>query len=174
MLLRWSSKITLLVSLFGFSSLSASTDFTKDVHPLITYKCDTEKDILLVTNILLKDGKEKNFQYSDSDGTYSPWDMVEIKDNQIIDSRSIKKECQLGSAKYSIILEPQIFNNNLDGKCGATISTAITILSNNKELQERKAFEFYCTGNTKIITGVKVIGKTGEIKIREVPRYKYY
>ena len=48
------------------------------------------------------------------------------------------------------------------------------ILADNKEIQERKAFEFHCSGNTKVITGIKVIGKTGKIKIRAVPRYKYY
>jgi hypothetical protein len=156
------------------SSFYASNTFAKDSFPLITYECNTAKDFLLVTNTLLKDGKEKNFKYSDADGTYSPWNWVEIKDNKIVDSSSIKKECQLSSAKYTVVLEPQIFNHELDGMCGATISTAITIVSNNVEIMERKAFEFHCSGNTQIITGVKVVGKTGEIKTRTEPRYKYY
>ncbi len=174
MLAGITSKITLLTALFWVSSFCASNVFAKDSFPLITYKCDTAKDILLVTNTLLKDGKEKTFKFSDADGTYSPWNMVKIKNNKIIDSRSIRKDCKLSSANYSIILEPQIFNNNLDGFCGAVVSTAITILANDEVIKERKAFEFHCSGNTKIITGVKVIGKTGEIKIRAVPRHKYY
>lgn len=174
MLPRTTSKITLLTALFWGSSFYASNVFAKDSFPLITYKCDTAKDVLLVTNTLLKDGKEKGFKYSDADGTYSPWDMVKIKNNKIIDSRSIRKDCKLSAANYSIILEPQIFNNRLDGFCGAVVSTAITILANDEVIKERKAFEFHCSGNTKIITGVKVIGKTGEIKIRAVPRHKYY
>ena len=168
------SKLMLLIPLSLASSLWAPNTFAKDSFPLITSNCDTAKNIFLVTNTLFKDGKEKTFKYSDADGTYSPWDMVKIKDNKIIDSSSIKKDCKLSSAKYTAILEPQIFNHNLDGKCGAVISTAITILADGEELQERKSFEFHCTGNTKIITGVKVIGKTGEIKIRAVPRHKYY
>lgn len=179
MFYRWMSKIILLSTLFWTSAILATNAVNKDSYPLITYECDPAKDILLVTNVLLKDGKEKGFKYSDADGTYSPWDMVTIKNNNIVDSRSIKKECQLSSAKYTIILEPQVFNpklsnQKLDGFCGATISTAITILSNNAEIMERKPFEFYCSGNTKIITGIKIIGKTGEIKTRKVPRYKYY
>ena len=174
MLVRWMTKIMLLTTLFWVSGFYASNIFAKDSFPLITYKCDKAKDILLVTNTLLKDGKEKTFEYSDADGTYSPWNMVTIKDNKIVDNRSIKKDCKLSSANYTIILEPQIFNKNLAGKCGAFISAAITILADDAEIQERKPFEFYCTANIKIITGVKIIGKTGEIKTRAVSRHKYY
>ncbi len=179
MFLRITSRIILLTSLFWAPGILATNAVNKDSYPLITYECDTAKDIILVTNTLLKDGKEKGFKYSDADGTYSPWDMVIIKKNTIIDSKSIKKICKLSSAEFTIILEPQVFNpklanQKLDGFCGSTISAAITILSDNEEILERKAFEFHCSGNTKIITGIKVIGKTGEIKTKKVPRYKYY
>lgn len=174
MFFKRASKATLLTALLWVSGIYTSNLLAKDSFPLITYECDTAKDILLVTNTLLKDGKEKDFKYSDADGTYSPWDWVTIKDNKITDSSSIKKECKLSGAKYTIILEPQVFNSNLDGFCKNIISTAITILSNSEVIKERKAFEFHCVGNTKIITGIKVIGKTGQIKIREVPRHKYY
>ncbi|MDH3343331.1 MAG: hypothetical protein OEY06_03165 [Gammaproteobacteria bacterium] len=179
MFYKWISQLTFLTTLFWASATLATNAVNKDSYPLITYECDPDKDILLVTNVLLKDGKEKDFKYSDTDGTYSPWDMVTIENNIIVDSGSIKKECQLSSAKYTIVLEPQVFNpklsdQKLDGFCGATISAAITILSNNVAIMERKPFEFYCSGNTKIITGIKIIGKTGEVKTRVVPRYKYY
>lgn len=172
--IKMTSRLILAIPLLIACSLWNSNAFAKDHFPLITYQCDQAKDTILVTNKLLKDGEEKNFKYSDADGTYSPWDLVEIKNNVIVDSKSIRKECKLSSGEYSVILEPQIFNHDLGGFCGANISIAITILSKNMALLERKAFEFHCSGNTKIVTGVKVIGKTGEIKIREVPRHKYY
>ena len=174
MSLKTTSKIILLTALFWVSNFHVSNAFARDNYPLVTYKCDKAKDILLITNSLLKDGKGETFKFSDTDGTYTPWDMVTIKNNKIVDSSSITKECKLSSANYSVILEPQIFNSNLDGFCKNIISTAITILANDEVIKERKAFEFHCVGNTKIITGVKVIGKTGKIKIREVPRHKYY
>lgn len=174
MLIKMTSKLTLAITLTIASGLWSSTSFAKDYFPLITYQCDQAKDLILVTNKLLKDGEEKSFKYSDADGTYSPWDLVEIKNNVIVDSKAITKTCKLSSGEYTVVLEPQIFNHDLTGMCGANISTAITVLSKNVALLERKAFEFHCSGNTKIITGIKVIGKTGEIKTREVPRYKYY
>lgn len=174
MFLKTSSKTLFLTGLLLSSFLYAPTSFAKDYFPLITYECNPAKDFILVTHALLKDGKEKGFKYSKADGTYTPWDLVEIENNKIIDTRSIKNICKLGSVEYSVILEPQVFNKNLDGQCGATISAAITIVANNVAIMERKAFDFYCTGNSPVITGVKVIGKTGEIKTRTEPRYKFY
>ena len=179
MFLRTITKTILLMAVFSTSSALATNAVNKDSYPLITYKCDTDKNILLITNTMLKGGQEKDFKYSDEDGTYSPWDMVTIKNNTITDSKSVKKECKLKSAQYTVVLEPQVFNpklanQQLDGFCGATISAAVTIVSDDIELLERKALEFHCSGNTKIITGIKLIDKTGEIKIREVPRHKYY
>lgn len=179
MLINTASKLILLFCLFWASNTLATNAVNKDSYPLITYKCDKAKNFLLITNRLLKNGDEKGFKYSDADGTYSPWDMVAIKKDSIIDTSSIKKECKLSSATFTIIFEPQVFNpqlsnQKLNGFCGATISTAITILKNDEVIQERKAFEFHCSGNTKVITGVKVMGKTGKIKIRAVPRHKYY
>ena len=173
-LVRMTSKTIFLSCLFWVSSLYTLNAVAKDHFPLLTYECNTEKDFLLVTNALLKDGKEKDFKYSDADGTYSPWDLVDIRKGNIIDTSSIKKECQLSSKKYTVILEPHIFNYNLDGTCGASVSIAITILNNDISVMERKPFEFHCIGNTDIITGIKVIGSTGEIKTRTEPRYKYY
>lgn len=174
MIIKMTSKSVLLITMFLTSCLWASRSHALDHYPLITYQCDQSKDIVLVTNRLLKNGEEKTFKYSDADGTYSAWDLVKIKDNVIIDSSAISKECKLSSGQYKVILEPQIFNHDLSGFCGANISVAITILKNNVEIMERKPFEFHCSGNIKIITGVKIIGESGEIKIRDVPRHEYY
>ena len=179
MLIKITSKLLFLIPLLWLSNALATNAVNKDSYPLITYECNSEKDTLLITNSILKDGQEKDFKYSDADGTYSPWDMVKIKENSIVDTISITKECQLSSGKYTIILEPQVFNpkltdQKLDGFCGATISAALTIVNDDIDVMERKPFEFHCSGNTKIITGVKLIGKTGEIKLRRVPRHKYY
>ncbi len=167
-------KTTLLICLFWVSGFYTLNAVAKDYFPLLTYECNTAKDFLLITNTLLKDGKEKDFKYSDADGTYSLWDLVDIKAGKIVDVRSITKECALSSKKFTVVLEPQIFNYNLTGRCGATLSAAVTILANNVTVMERKPFEFHCLGNVAIITGVKVIGNTGEIKTRTEPKYKYY
>lgn len=172
--MKMTSKTVFFICLFWVSSLYTLDAVAKDHFPLLTYECNTAKDFLLITNTLLKDGKEKDFKYSDADGTYSPWDMVEIKNGNIVDARSITKECKLSSKKFTVILEPHIFNYNLDGTCGASLSTAITILADDISIMERKPFEFHCLGNTDIITGIKAIGSTGEIKTRTEPKYKYY
>ncbi|MDH5711784.1 MAG: hypothetical protein OEZ15_09000 [Gammaproteobacteria bacterium] len=168
------SKSVLLISMSLTSCLWTSGSFAIDHYPLITYQCDQTKDIVLITSRLLKGGEEKTFKFSDADGTYNAWDLVKIKDNTIIDSSTIIKDCVLSTGQYRVVLEPQIFNHDLAGFCGANISVAITVLKNNVEIMERKPFEFHCSGNTKIITGVKIMGSSGDIKIRDVPRHEYY
>jgi hypothetical protein len=147
-------------------------------RPLITYECDTDADILTITNSLLKGSKGANFRYSAEEGTYSPWDMVEIAretdSTLIIKSTKVTNICKLSSGEYTVILEPQIFSKDLGGSCGEAISGAVTIVFNEVELLERTAFEDFCHGNTPIITRITVFGKTGEYNIKRIAKYKFY
>lgn len=165
----------LLATLMSWTSAAAADE---TYYPLITYKCDTDADILVITNSLLRGEKAARFEYSDEAGTYSPWNMVEIARDtdttRIIKSTKVSNQCRLSSADYTVILEPHIFSTNLDGQCGATISGAVTINANGAELLERTAFEDYCHGNAPIITRITVFGKTGEYKIKRIAKYKFY
>jgi hypothetical protein len=148
------------------------------IYPLISYKCDIDADILTITNSLLKGDTGANFRYSSEDGTYSPWDMVEIArktdSTRIIKSSKVTNRCKLSRGVYTTVLEPQIFSEDLDGKCGDTISGAVTIVLNESELLERTAFEDHCQGDAPIITRITVFGKTGEYKIKRIAKYEFY
>jgi len=148
------------------------------LYPLISYKCDTDADILTITNSLLKDDMGANFKYSAEEGTYSPWDMVEIArktdSTRIIKSSKISNSCKLSSGEYTTVLEPHIFSKDLDGQCGATISGAVTVIFNESDLLERTAFEDHCHSNAPIITRITVFGKTGDYKIKRIAKYKFY
>jgi hypothetical protein len=147
-------------------------------YPLITYKCDADADMVVVTNSLLRTDEGKNYTYSDASGTYSPWDMVDIEhknnSSKITHSRQISKSCKLSSGEFKTTLEPQIFSRDLTGRCGASISGAVTIELDDTEVQERLPFEDYCHGNAPIITRVTVFGKTGEVKIKRIAKYNFY
>ncbi len=148
------------------------------LYPLITYKCDTEANILTITNSLLRGDKGASFEYSAEKGTYSPWDMVEVArqtdSTRIIKSSKVVNTCKLGSTVYTVILEPQIFSTDFDGQCGESISGAVTIIANDAELLERTAFEDYCYGDAPIITRITVFGRTGEYKIKRIAKYEFY
>jgi hypothetical protein len=148
------------------------------IYPLISYKCDIDADILTITNSLLKADDGVNFRYSSEDGTYSPWDMVEIArktdSTRIIKSSKVTNRCKLSRGVYTTVLEPQIFSEDLDGQCGDTISGAVTIVLNESELLERTAFEDHCQGDAPIITRITVFGKTGEYKIKRIAKYEFY
>ena len=149
-----------------------------DLYPLISYKCDTNADILIITNSLLRGDAGANYRYSAENGSYSPWDMVEIAretdSTRIIKSSKITNSCKLSSGVYTTVLEPQIFSEDLDGQCGATISGAVTIVFDESELLERTAFEDHCQGDAPIITRITVFGKTGEYKIKRIAKYEFY
>lgn len=172
------TKLRLLILLFVATAYAAGTSAAEVIYPLVTYKCNLEADIITLTNSLLKSNEGASFNYSDKDGTYSPWDLVEIsrraERTRIVRTKKITKTCVLSSGKYTITLEPQVFSQNLDGTSNASISSAFTINHNGLDIQQRTPFEAYREGNSPVITRVTVFGKTSEVKIKRIPRHKFY
>ena len=117
-------------------------------------------------------------QYSDEKGTYSPWNLVEIdrrpERTRIVKTKKIIKTCKLSSGEYTITIEPQVFSRNLRGTCGTSISSAFTVTFDGIDIKERTPFEDFCRGNSPVITRVTVFGKTGEVKIKRIARYKFH
>ncbi len=157
---------------------SAGATAAETIYPLITYKCNSVDDIITLTNSLLKGDEGAAYKYSDENGTYSPWDLVEIthktKRTRIVRTKKITKTCTLSSGEYTITLEPQIFSRSLSGACGASISAAFTVTHDDFDIRGRTPFENYCRGNAPIITRVTVFGKTSEVKIKRIAKYKFY
>jgi hypothetical protein len=172
------TKLKSLILFFATSTYVAAASAAETIYPLITYKCNPEADIITLTNSLLKGAEGASYNYSDEDGTYSPWNLVDIDrrsaQTRIIRTKKITKTCTLSSGEYTITLEPQIFSQNLSGVCGASISSAFTVSYDGIDIKERTPFEVYCEGNSPIITRVTVFGKTREVKIKHIARSKFY
>ncbi len=172
------TKLRLLILCFAATAYAAGVSAAETIYPLITYRCNPDADIITLTNTLLKGAEGASYNYSDEDGTYSPWNLVEIDrrtaHTRIIRTKKITKTCTLSSGEYTITLEPQIFGQNLSGACGASISSAFTVSYDGIDIKERTPFEVYCKGNSPIITRVTVFGKTREVKIKHIERSKFY
>ena len=175
---RVMSKLILLILFFATTAHAAGAIAEATIYPLVTYKCNPDADIITLTNSLLKGAEGASYNYSDEDGSYSPWNLVEIDrrtaHTRIIRTKKITKTCTLSSGEYTITLEPQIFSQNLSGTCGASISSAFTVSYGGIDIKERTPFEVYCKGNSPIITRVTVFGKTREVKIKHIARSKFY
>ena len=171
-------KIRLLLLLFVATTNATGLYAAEAIYPLVTFKCNPESDIATLTNSLLKSDEGASYKYSDADGTYSPWNLVEIDRStartRIVKTKKASNTCKLSSGEYTITLEPQVFSRTLSGACGASISSAFTVTFDGIDIQERTPFEDFCRGNSPIITRVTVFGKTREIKIKRIPRYKFY
>jgi len=172
------TKLRLLILISSANAHVAGVSASEAIYPLVTYKCNPDSDIITLTNSLLKSSEGASYKYSDEDGTYSPWDLVEIdrreERTRIVKTKKIIKTCALSSGEYTITIEPQVFSRNLKSTCGASISSAFTVTFDEFDIKERTPFEDYCRGNSPIITRVTVFGKTGEVKIKRIPRYKFY
>ncbi|TNF35016.1 MAG: hypothetical protein EP315_06505 [Gammaproteobacteria bacterium] len=148
------------------------------IYPIITYTCDPDEDVLKVKNEVKYDDEGRNFVYSEKDGTYNPWDWVRIEDRGerrlVSESKRIELSCQLSNNLYKVLLQPKIFNANYLGGCGDRISVIVTIFRGGSIVLERKEFESYCHGNAPVVRGVKVFGKSGELKIVEIPKHEFY
>lgn len=172
------SNIRLLTLLFVAIIYAPGTFATDKIYPLVSYKCNPEADIVTLTNSLLRSEEAATFKYSDAEGTFSPWNLVEIDHStertRIVKTQKVTERCKLSSGDYTITLEPQVFSRNLKGACGESISSAFTVTYDGIDIQERTPFEDFCRGNSPIITRVTVFGKTREIKIKRIPRFKFY
>lgn len=173
------AKYRLILYAILFLSLWSNTASSVETfYPLVKYACDKQADIVTITNSILKGDEGKNYHYSDKFGTYSPWDMVEIDNTasraKILAKKKIIKQCELSSGTYTITLEPKTFGKYLDGRCGASISASLTVTYDGIDILEKTHFEDYCHGNTPIITRVTVFGKTVDVKIKRIPKYKFY
>ena len=147
-------------------------------NPKLTYNCDRENDRVVVTNSLLKGGDAASFRYSDADGTYNPWDLVTIDSAssrpRIIERSRLVKQCELSSGVYTITLEPHTFGSYLDGRCGAMISSAITVSLDGIDILEKTSFEAYCHGNSPVIVKVTTHGASAEVEIKRMPKHRFY
>lgn len=172
------NKITIILLLLILSRNHPAFSAQKGTTPLITYRCDTAADIVVITNSLLSPGEAKTFTFNDDRGTYNPWDLVKIdhikQKMTPIRKKTIVKKCVLSSGEYITTIEPKIFSRELTGACGKSISGVVTIEFDGFEIFEKRAFEDYCHGNAPIITRVTAFGKTMEVKIRRIPKYKFY
>jgi hypothetical protein len=172
------SKLRLLILFFAATTYMAGATADETIYPLVTYKCNPDADIITLTNTLLKGAEGASYNYSDEEGTYSPWNLVEIdrrtSHTRIIRTKKITRTCSLSSGEYTITLEPQIFSQNLSDACGASISSAFTISHDGIDIKERTPFEVYCQGNSPIITRVTIFGKTSDVKIKSIARHKFY
>ncbi len=160
------------------SLLWASATRAETFYPLVTYHCDTAADAIDITNTMLHGDKGKSFHYSDADGTYSPWQMVDTEKvdgtRKVTQKRKIVKTCKLSSGEYTVTLDPVTFFSDFGDHCSDTISAAVTIDHVDDEILERTPFESFCLGNAPIISKIIVSGKTGRVKIKRMPKYQYY
>lgn len=171
-------RLLIKYALFLICTLPVSAVWAERPYPIITYSCDKDKDVLKIKNEVKWNEAGKNFAFSVKNGTYNPWDWVTIEDRNgrrlTRQNKSIELVCELSGTLYRVVLEPKLFNPDFDGPCGDRLSVKVSVYMGRAILLENKVLERFCRGNTKLIRGIKVLGKERRIKIYSVARHKFY
>jgi len=168
-------KQVLLVSLLVPGASYAAND---RAWPIITFTCDQAKNEVKIKNEVKWGVAGEKFPFSKEQGTYNPWELVNIVDRgerKLVSAKSaLELKCNLGPTKYTFVVKPKIFNPNFNGKCGDRLSVKITVHKNSSTLIEDKDMETFCHGNTPVVRGIKVFGQGSRVKLYEVPRSRFY
>jgi len=145
--------------------------------PIITFSCDQSKKEVKLKNEVKWGLAGEKFDFNVDQGTYNPWELVEIKEKgsikKLSEKKQLKLECRLGKNDFQFVIRPKIFNHNMNGHCGDRLSVIVSIYKNNEMLLDEKPMEKFCNGNAPVLRGIKVNGD-GRVKLYEVSRSRFY
>jgi len=169
----------ILLICLGLFSFYGKLVLAEDMaYPIITITCDDKNDVLKIKNEVKWNEAGRDFPFTAENGTYNPWDWVRISDansqKTIIEKKELELACQLSNNLYKIVLKPKIFNPNYTGKCGNRLSATVTVFRGGSLIIDNKPLEEFCLGNAPVIRGIKVFGKSGQVKYYKIARYKFY
>jgi len=146
--------------------------------PIITFTCDKAKNEVKIKNEVKWGEKGENFPFNVAQGTYNPWDLVNIEergDYKLVSEKAqLDLSCELKGIKYRFKVRPKIFNVNGNGTCGDRLSVKISVFKDQSILLEDKDMEPFCHGNTPILRGIKLEGGSNKVKLYEIPRSRFF
>jgi hypothetical protein len=142
-----------------------------ELNRVISYTCDRQNYQINIGYEVIVGTQPKYFD-AELSGKYDPGSLIDIVDDGdktvVVWSGSIKKECDINKRKYTIIIEPQVFNTNVLGRCGAALSGAAIVYRKNKVVLERTPFEEDCNDLKPMITNISIDVTKEEIIITRV------
>jgi hypothetical protein len=148
------------------------------VWPIISFLCDQENNVLKLKNEVKWGDAGKNFPFNKPQGTYNPWELVEIQDQHgsqiVVEKTSWDLRCNLSGFEYSIIVKPKIFNPDFHGSCGDRLSVIISVYKGSEELLLDRPMIEFCHGNAPILRGIKIQGGSSQVQKYEVSPGLFY
>ena len=169
-------KPLLSVCILSIVSAFACADSSR-VWPVITFTCDKSKNEVKLKNEIKWGEKGERFPFSVEQGTYNPWELVEMEERGVrtlvSEKEKLNLSCELKNINYRFVVSPKIFNPNFKGRCGDRLSVKVSVYKDQYTLLENKDMEPYCHGNTEILRGIKLKGGSNKVKLYKVPRSRF-
>lgn len=163
-------RITLALA-WALLSLPAHADW---FHVAVHFECDKTNDFVAVNYLgAYNEEGEAMIQRLGKDGV-DPWKLVEVQDDRITKTNTVKRECALSDGIYLAEIGPAPGNGNVQGRCGAHMS-AWTTLQKGSELLVQTGFEGDCHDRESPIR-TRVLWRAGAKapEITEVPHVEFH
>jgi len=151
------ASIAFLLLLCG---VSARADWSQ---PAVGIDCFRDRDTMTIRYFSVSNG------YAFDSNTYDPWSLVQISDSPektiIIGTSHRDHYCRFRSVTIRVRIEPEVFNGNVLGRCGAAISAAVTVFRGNRRILNRYAFQTDCHDPKEPVAEIRVDARTGHIQM---------
>ena len=128
--LKVAAVVILFISTFNGSDSRAGT-----FDQLVSYKCDTEKDRIVLDMQWELDNSGKSLKEDIGPGAWDPWSLIATKDGQHVSHvTTIHRICPLSDGPYEVKIIPLPDNMNLFGQCGQVITAKVIVMLRSKTL----------------------------------------
>jgi len=169
----------LFITIFPMLAFSV-TSYAADQRawPIATFTCDKEKSEAKIKNEVKWGDAGRKFPFQKEQGTYNPWELVEIIQREgqkfLVEKSQLQLDCELQKANYRFTVRPKIFNEDPDGRCGDKLSIIVSVYKDNSPILENKEMESSCYGNSPVLKGVKVKDGSNQVKLYEISKSRFY
>jgi len=166
----------IIISILSIISFSAHAENSR-AWPVITFTCDKSNNEVKLKNEVKWGEEGKKFPFSVEQGTYNPWEWVNMEERGtrtlVSEKQKLNLSCELKGINYRFVISPKIFNPNFNAKCGDRLSVKVSVYKDKYTLLENKDMEPSCYGNTPILRGIKIQGGSNKVQLYTVARSRF-
>ena len=151
-----------LIILFFLPAVS----FADQYFPALQYKCSHDDNKIYITNV---GSYQEKGHYIDLDrAVINPWSLVTIKGDDhpvITKQKSETLSCSLKNGKYTVSIQPLVYSRKILGRCGATISSYVSVEKDGKSILAKTAIEDNCLDKPPKIKRITIDDSNGKVEL---------
>jgi hypothetical protein len=128
-------------------------------HTMVRFECLRSENKIVITHLGAYNEAGEAMLKNKKSNEWDPWQLVKARDDKdgtrIIGIQKVKKTCRLSDGTYIVVIRPVPGNYNIQGSCGAHMSSGVSISRGKKKIFDSD-FEGDCHDMSPITTEVTV------------------